>query len=407
MSFPVISDFIPQHYSNIKAITEIVEETTSEIAIGIFSAAFSYSIETLPSLVFYAIHIVQPSLISYITHGNLLINSIMPLIGGGLFIGSSNYLGFFDNTETALQLIQWLGTVALVTELAAGILFPPSLAVHLTVRGIIFVSSIVGNLSTIHKGCQKIHTALTDQNLKTSEKVSKTVLGLISVGFGITGSITTIKTASKLYEGLKIYQTFDQTQKFYALKYYGLESLSEVKPQKAIIINGLSGEWAHPKNYNFDNTPDPVAYTIYQNYETRVYEVKSSAELAKVMNLATQELGGKLDMICLMGHASKNSITLNQNYKFRANFIESNAIGRNISKNGEVLLWGCETAQSRNSLTEKTSKLLPKIQITGFSESITPLDFWTFFENGKLRIKAWHWDNYSIVRMFKNGIAVA
>ncbi len=65
----------------------------------------------------------------------------------------------------------------------------------------------------------------------------------------------------------------DAAQQKFALKYHAIENLGEAKAQKAVIIDGLSGEWAEADNYYFDNRPDPVGMVIYKNYETRTYHV--------------------------------------------------------------------------------------------------------------------------------------
>jgi len=409
MSIQSISRFIPE-YKQITATAEEVVKTTSEVAIGIFSATFYYAIENLPSLIYYSIHEVQPAWIASITHSNQALGgAIWGLITSGEMISLGNLSGYCSNTDSAIQFIQLIAAAATVTELCLVILCPPSLGVQLTVKGIVLFASFVGNGRTIQKGCMKIHEGIQGNNLKLSEKVSRVVLGLFSVGIGVAGSITTIKTAKKLLDGLKVYQTLDETQKFYALKYQGLTSLGQVKTQKAIIINGVDSEWAEPDNYYSDNTPDVEAYVIYQNYETRVYKVTSTEDFSAIFDRATKDMGGKLDLVCLDGHSNPMSIDLNKEYTFRANPLEIETIQRNIKHDGEVLLWGCNTAKYSMgiaSITEKISKMLPSNKITGFSEKLYPSSSWAWYE-GKLRINAWNRNFSSIVKVFKNGIQVA
>lgn len=409
MSIQSISRFIPE-YKQITAIAETVIEITTEVAIGVFTATTTYGLETLPSLIYYSIHVVQPAWIANITHRHISLGAAFwGLLTTGSMIGMGNLSGYCSNTESAIQFIHFLAAAATVTELCLVILCPPSLTIQLTVKGIVLVSSAIANGRSIYKGCMKIHEGIKGKNLKTREKVSRIVLGLFSVGLGVAGSIAAVKTTKKLYDGLKVYQTLDETQKFYALKYQGLTSLGEVKTQKAIIINGCSSQWAEFKNYYSDNTPDPEVYVIYQNYETRVYEVTSSDDFSAVFDRATKEMGGKLDLVCLDGHADNRSIDLSRDYDFRANKIEISAIQRNIQKDGDILLWGCSTAEYDNripSLTERVSKMLPTNSVTGFINNLYPSRSSAWYD-GRLQVKAWNkWDLSSIVKIFKNGTPV-
>ncbi len=410
MSIQSISRFIPE-YKQIKAATETVVTTTSEVAIGIFSTTLYYGIENLPSLIYYSIHVVQPAWIANITHSdNALSGAIWGVITSGGMIALGNLSGYSSNTDSAIQFIQFIAAVATITELCLVILCPPSLTVQLTVKGIVLFSSVVGNCRTIHKGCMKIHEGIYGKNLKTSEKVSRVVLGLFSVGLGISGSIATVKTAVKLVDGLKVYQTLDETQKFYALKYQGLASLGQAKTQKAIIINGCSSEWAEPENYYYDNIPDHETYVIYKNYETRVYEVTSTEDFSAVFDRATKDMGGKLDLVCLDGHSNHMTMDLNKDYTFKANKIEMSAIRRNIKEDGDVLLWGCRTAEYNKgipSIAERVSKMLPTNKVTGFIENLYSCRSWAWYDD-KLCVKAWdRWDLSSIVKVFKNGTPIA
>lgn len=409
MSIQSLSRFIPE-YKKITAATETVVVTTVEVALGVFTETAAYGLVNLPSLIYYSIHVVQPAWIASITHSNQALGgAIWGLITSGGMISLGNLSGYCSNTDSAIQFIQFIAAAATVTELCLVILCPPSLTIQLTVKSIVLFSSVVGNCRTIHKGCMKIHEGLNDKNLKTSEKVSRVVLGLFSVGLGVVGSIAIVKTVKKVHDGLKVYQTLDETQKFYALKYQGLTSLGQVKTQKAIIINGVDSEWAEPDNYYFDNTPDVEAYVIYQNYETRVYKVTSTEDFSAIFDRATKDMGGKLDLVCLDGHSNPMSMDLNKEYTFRANPLEIETIQRNIKHDGEVLLWGCNTAKYSMgiaSITEKISKMLPSNKITGFSEKLYPSSSWACYE-GKLRVNAWNRNFSSIVKVFKNGIQVA
>jgi hypothetical protein len=412
MSIPKISFFVPDEFPKLKSMALSIDDSiVSEVSMGVFSATFLYGVEAFPSLLFHAIHIQFPSLIGNINHLTPFAD-LIPLFS--LSISLASLLVSFSNnssdSEVYFRLIQIAAVVATLGELTLSIYLAPCLAVQLTVRGIVLFSGIVGNARNIYQGGCKIHEGLSGSNLKTSEKVSRVVSGLISIGLGTFGSITTLQTATKLFRGLQVYQTLDKTQQAFALKHFALESLGEIKPERAVIINGFSSEWAEPENYYFDNTPDPSAYVVYQNYTTRTYEVTSSEELSRVLDRATKELGGKLDLVYFGGHANNKYMKLNADYDFTANLIETEALNKNISTAASVILEGCETARAdrrSNSLTKLLSKRLPNTLVTGFSELLYPSYSWSWFD-GKLGISAWSpYSKDSIVRTFLNGKLVA
>lgn len=328
--------------------------------------AGSYVIEALPSLLFQAVHVKFPTLIGHI---NLKSPGTYFLRWGSLILSGLSIENSKTDPEFYFRLIQTASVAAILFELTVTILLPQSLTVQLAVRGVVLFCGFVGNARSIYDGSCRIQKSLTDSNLKTSKKVSEIVLGLITVGFGTLGSITTLQNAANLYKGFRVYQTLDHAQQTFALKYHGLESLGQAKPQTAVIISGRSPEWAEPKYKVFDNTPDPAANVVYHNYKARVYEVTSSENLSSVLDQASKELGKPIDLIYFSGHANNQVMKLNSNYFFTANLIETNAINKNISSTAHIILAGCETAKPDSefkSLAKLVSQRLPKALVTGF-----------------------------------------
>jgi hypothetical protein len=360
----------------------------AHIAQGIFAALKSYALENLPFLIFHATHIVYPSLIATILHHP----TFAKLFDAGSFMFLL-YEGPGSGKERIFFRIQKAGTVAMFAQFLLSLISPCpiGLGMHVTLRVIIYTAGVVGNSRAIYQGVSKIRQAFTQSQLSTSKKTELVVSGLISAGLGTWGLSTTTQNAFNLYKGLKAYWKLDATQQFFVLKFQALESLGQIKSQHAVIIHGLSGEWAK-EGYSFhDSAPHAPNYVIYQNYNTRTYQINSSHNLEQVLQIASKELGGKLDLIALMGHANNTSMKLNANYDFTANRIEVQALQQNLSPIGQILLWGCETAKPGrkfNSLTSFISKSLPKATVIGFNQSLYSAYSFVWFKGKELHIYA-------------------
>jgi hypothetical protein len=390
----------------IDSFVDSTEDIVKEVAKGVFLAITEHAKEALPSLAIMGIQVSFPAIFFFLSDIEFIFCSTLltplPLIL--LFMHStkdSNHLCYYA---------QALAISAVIAELALGILFPPSIGVHIAVQGIVLTASLIGNANSIKKGLVKVHLGLTNAGLKTSEKVANVVSGLISVGLGTVGTVATYRTGGRLYRGVRKYQTLDATQQRFALKYHAIENLGEAKTQKAVIIDGLNGEWAEKNSYYFDNQPDPVGMVIYKNYETRTYHVNSSAELTRVLGQAKKEMGGELDLVSFFANSDTSHMHLGPNYNFRATTVELNAISRNISSTGDILLWGSETARrdtyGRPSLSQSISKKLPNHLVTGIGETLFPDVSWAWFDGKRIQIRCWSSEKFyaSAVGKFFNGL---
>lgn len=381
-------------------VTNDPVEAEPNLLTEVTTSTNTYIKENFHSLLFQTMHLACPALIGNLTHkGYSFVAS--PLLLGLMFRENLN------TTDTAFLTLQIVSVALIVAELALNILFPPNLYIHLAVKGLMLFSGFASNGRSIYQGACKIHQSLTDTQLETSTKVAYIASGLVSVSLGTLGCLAVFEHGRRIHQGLQAYQKLDPNQQMFALKYHALESIGEIKQQKAVIINGMSSKWADKGREIFDDTPNPAAYVIYQNYETRTYEVKSSRELASVLNQASKELG-RLDHIAFFGHANNQDMVLNANYDFTGNRLEIKAIAKNISDTGDLLLWGCETAQANEfggSLTEKVSRLLPGHLVTGFGELLYPTFSWVWFDK-TVQILAWTkttfiWDSFT--KVFQNG----
>lgn len=391
-------------YSKISLLIKSTENLIHEVAKGVFSAITEYSKETLPSLAIMSVQVFYPACFFFLTDFQFLVLSTcftpLPLVILIAFPAK--------DASQVCHYAQMLAAAAVVLELALSIIFPPSLIIHVAVQGIVISASLLGNMNAIKKGIIKLQEGLSDSTLKINEKVSKVVYGLISIGFGAVGSFATVKMGARLYRGVNKYLTLDARQQKFALKYHAIENLGEVKTQKAILIDGLNGDWAKSRNYYFDNQPDPAGLVIFNYYETRAYHVNSSAELKSFLEQTSKELGGNLDLVAFFGHSNYEHMRLGPNYDFYGTEKELNAIKRHISPNGAILLWGCETAKDmyrNSSIARYISRCLPSHIVTGFAENLIPAQSWSWFDGKKIQFCTWS-KTREITRHFLNGINV-
>lgn len=396
--------FRSDQHPKIDSFVRSSETLITEIAKGCFAAISEHAKEALPSLAIMTVQVFYPALFFFLTDSEFLLGTALVATIATPFL----LLRFPPKGITPIcYYAQLLAASATAMELAVSVLFPPSLAIHLAVQGLVISASLLGNMNTIKKGVVKLREGLSESTLRTSEKVSRVVYGLISIGLGTVGSIATIKTGARLYRGVNKYLTLDSTQQRFALKFHGVESLGDVKTQKAVLIDGLNGDWAEEGNYYFDNQPDPGALVIYNRYETRAYHVNSSEELSCVLDQAKKDLGGNLDVVSFFGHSDDFHMRLGPDYDFIGTVNELDAIQRNILPGGEILLWGCETGMEwrgkSSSIARYISKWIPDHVVTGFSEDLDPLQSWAWFDGKKVQVSAWADDMFDIKRQFLNG----
>lgn len=333
------------------------------------------------------------------------------LVPGYCFIlGMGSAIYFSENKlELACNVLQVCAVSAVIADVTIAVLFPPSLAVQLTVKAVVLIAGAANNLHIIYQGTCKVQEAFNPQ-LKTAEKVTAATSGLLSIGLGVFGCVKTIQSTIKLYNGLQVYHTLAKPQQEFALKYHSLETLGEIKSKNAVIIDGLSTEWSAKSTNKWENLPTPPGGVIYENYNTRTYRVTSASELTQVLNDASKELGGKLDLVAFFGHGNPQLVRLGKTYSFRGNYQEIKAIKNTIAKAGEILLFGCSTAkQTPSSLTEHLSFYLKGKRVTGFSEILYPGHHnTTAWFNGQFRVRATTLkSNHSIVSVYKNGHLIA
>lgn len=379
-----------------------------KVAQGVFSAIAEHAQEALPSFVIMAVQVFYPASFFFLTNVGFVFFQAMS-------VPFSLFLLVTSPPKDASELCrsaQMLATTAVIAELALNLFFPPSIVIRVAVQGTVITASLLGNMNSIRKGIEECKKALSDYNREElSKKVSRVVYSLISVGLGIYGTVFTFQLGARFYRGVKKFQTLNPIQQKFALKYHAIENLGETKLKKAVIIDGFNGDWAEKGNYFFDNQPDPIGLVIYNNYETRTYQVNSSEELGAVLEQAKKELGQEVDLLSFCGHSNASCMRLGPNYFFTGTGNELFSIRKTVRPSGEICLWGCQTDGRGKfgmvSLARYISKQLPKHLVTGFSGDLFPAMSSCSFDGKNLQIKVWSYEGFDVVRKYLNGNLIA
>jgi hypothetical protein len=203
---------------------------------------------------------------------------------------------------------------------------------------------------------------------------------------GITGLAQVADAIKNIAIGLFALQSLDPEQRYFVLKHRSIETLGgPVKSCRAVIIDGMSSEWGGSK----DDYSWPLAEEIYRHCEVRTYRVdlNSTVPVCDAAEKGKEALGDPLDILALLGHGDEIGMTLNEYIDFRGSSDETACLKDHLQPDAQMILAGCNTATGNNSLTEKVSRHLNGIEVTGFSAYSNP-DIGTNTRDGK-KLKLW------------------
>jgi len=234
----------------------------------------------------------------------------------------------------------------------------------------------------------------------------RAVFGVI----GIAGIAQVVDAIKNRILGLFAFQSLDPEQQYFVLKHRSIETLGgPVKNCRAVIIDGSSSEWGG----RIDDLSWPLAEELYRNCEVRTYRVdpNSTVPVCDAAEKGKKALGGPVDILALLGHGNQYRMTLKKGTDFRGSSDETACLKEHLQPDAQMILAGCNTATGNNSLTEKVSRHLNGIEVTGFSAYFTPLfcttswdgrklSFWSYFPRDSQGNWIFPWTNTA--RTFKS-----
>lgn len=334
---------------------EILQEKVKEATFGVFQGMALLAIENLPWV------------LSRMTHLRIFAIQLDVL---SLLELSSKIVTCQSRVEKIYYTIHLLANFGRLADFVFPVFFPGSLMVRLSIDSLLLLASGIGSLRTIHGGVSKCLQAQNAQ-LSTSQRVAFFILGFFSTTLGIFTLSSTLRTTIRYVKGLQQLQQLDPEQREHVIKFRAIDTLASAKASRAVIIDGISGDGEK----SLDNISFPHVEEIYKHYTTRVYKINSSGDLNTVLQKATKEMGGPIDLISFDGHANAFHQKLGENYNFIANRQEAFILNKYLTKNAQIFLFGCNTATKEETtppLAERLSNLLPGRFVTGFSAYLNP-----------------------------------
>jgi hypothetical protein len=209
----------------------------------------------------------------------------------------------------------------------------------------------------------------------------RAVFGVI----GIAGIAQVVDAIKNRILGLFAFQSLDPEQQYFVLKHRSIEALGgPVKSCRAVIIDGSSSEWGR----RTEDHSWPLAEELYRNCEVRTYRANpnSTVPVCDAAEKGKKALGGPVDILALLGHGSQYLMALKKGTYFRGSGDETACLKEHLQPDARMILAGCNTATGNNSLTEKISRHLNGIEVTGFSAYFSPDYSTTSMDGKKLRI---------------------
>jgi hypothetical protein len=219
---------------------------------------------------------------------------------------------------------------------------------------------------------------LAQQSVK---KRGERVGGVICALIGGAALYQAITTGVALFKGGSLFGALDPMQQAGLLKHRALHTLSSAAERpRAVVIDGM---WQK----DFRSWPSISAVeAIYEKYNVSYYTVASSRQFVQAIEESC--LGGKRDLLFIMGHANPQVVSLGENYLFSASSTEVMAIQRSVAEGGQVVLFGCNTATGSGSIAELLRLKLSKIEVIGIEAYLNPFLTTHSFFDGRLSLRA-------------------
>ncbi|MDP1836706.1 MAG: hypothetical protein Q8K75_12375 [Chlamydiales bacterium] len=190
-------------------------------------------------------------------------------------------------------------------------------------------------LSTTLMATEGIRVGVRSINVYFREKAdaSDLVNGVMNLGIASLQISYVISVSKGLYGSYPNFQMLDSEQQDAVLKFRSLHTLTDRKACKAVVFEG-------PDDMLFIEHSWPVTETIFQNCDTHVYHVNSSASFCEALKHSAQVFQQPINILSLQGHA--NSRYQNLGYKFLGRN-ELPCMDQHLAPDAQVLSLGCNT----------------------------------------------------------------
>lgn len=273
---------------------------------------------------------------------------------------------------------QWLESRPLLSRAKIGVcclgvadllgLCPLNLTCRLVLDNTMLIATAFGGVRAF---------CLAHRAVKEEERLTGMVCALIG-GAALYQALT---TGVALFKGASLFGALDPMQQVGLLKHRALHTLpSAAGRPRAVVIDGM---WQR----DIRSWPSsPAIEAIYEKYDVRYYTVASGQQFAEAVEQGA--LGGKVDLLFIMGHANPKLMSLGEGYYFTASLVETAAIQRNLVQNGQVVLFGCNTATGSGSLAEILRSKLREIEVVGIEAYLNPFLTTHSFLEGRLNLRS-------------------
>lgn len=290
---------------------------------------------------------------------------------------------YITNLPNYQKFIVSISVISPIIEYADYIgLLPQNVSSRLTVDSLLLTTTFFGGGSALISGVRHINKSY-NKTIGMNKRTSHIVFGLIITSLGVASLYSVASTIYKLSAGLPIFYGLDATQQEGIIKHRALHTLISKKTCNAVIIDGLSSKWGE---YH-DNLSLPSSELIYEKCNVRYYRATKKS-FCGLLKQASKELGN-IDLLSINGHADSYAQVISQNYILYGYSPEWRCIDKNLAKNAQIFLMGCNTATLDNSISQTGSRyLFGKKEVTGFASLYNPFLSLNSYVNGRFKFES-------------------